>query len=209
MFNLQFLNHWMPTSPTGYIIAGILAVVLIYLTFWMVYGIVYLCYWLTSEILRGTFFGLSIMGYSLWVVFVSAPIGLLLRDETLGTISRKYGQNVKMAVFIFYPKLKENAEKRAKKTQSHVPAKESSSKSSISNSRSQELSVQTEIAKYSSINHSATKPKITFQKNAYFCSQCGKAFTESMYDTLKVKGYTFCEGCGKRFNLVQNFPIPQ
>lgn len=205
MFTLQLLNHWMPTSPTGYIIAGILFVVLIYLAFWMVYGSVYLSYWLTSEILRGTFFGLTIMGYSLWVVFVSAPINLL-RKDTLGMIFHKFVENVKMTLYIFYPKLKEDENKKELALNFN---EEKGPIQNPQNSRSQELNVQTEIAKYSSINQvRSNQPQTIFQKNAYFCSQCGKGFTESMYETLKIKGYTFCEGCGKKFSFVNNAPIP-
>ncbi len=197
MSSLQILTDWIPASPTGYIILGILAVLVIYLAYWLVYASVALTFWLTSEILRGTFFSLTIMHYTLWVVFVSAPIRLLFRDQSMGSISTNYGNNVKMCFYIFYPKVNE------KKSSESRPAIERAT-------RTEEMAAKTEISKYSSISktkkistQSKTKPAQEF-----FCSVCGEPFSTSMKRTLSIKGYTYCEGCGKRFEKVNGSPAP-
>lgn len=209
MFVIEFLSSWIPNSPTGYIIAGFIAVLLIYLAYWLVYSAVRLAYWLTSESLRITFFSLAVLHYTLWVVFVSAPFRLLFRQRTIGDVIDTYMANLKMTFFIFYPQVEKEINKRKKKVK--APAKHvhhhhhiSHPKPNISKDIKEEISAETQI-----IHHK--KPVSINPKHGsgkFFCTNCGDVFTSAMFETLNRKSHCFCEGCGKRFENIKGVPTP-
>ena len=200
MSYLEMMPKWIPNSPTGYIIAGFIAVLLIYLAYWIAYASVKISLWITSESLRITFYSLYLTHYSLFVVFVSAPIGLLFQRRSLGEIVDRYGANVKMAFFIFYPKVEEKIKKENQKISEAAPKHIHHYHHHQIDPRSEEIAAETEII---------FKKKPTQQSGKFFCTNCGDGFTPAMFVTFEQKGYAFCEGCGKRFELdPQSIPTP-
>ena len=197
---LDMMPRWIPNSPTGYIIAGFIAVLLVYLAYWIAYASVKISLWITSESLRITFYSLYLTHYTLFVVFVSAPIGLLFRHRSLGEIVDRYGGNVKMAFFIFYPKVEEKITKKDQKIAKSAPTHIHHYHHHQLDPRSEEIAAETQII---------FQKRPTDQSGKLFCTNCGEGFTPAMFDTLKQKSHAFCEGCGKRFELnSKSIPTP-
>ena len=102
-------------------------------------------------------------------------MGDICLSSYIGTVSDQYGKNVKMTLLIFYPKLKKEMKPITKKTITRTV-----------DSRGHEITVQTEISKYSSLKNATSDATIRIQdKSKYFCTNCGENFTPSMLHTCK------------------------
>jgi len=214
-YSWNALENWFLSGGIEVRIIGIiLAIVITILSIWLTFEILKLTFLLTIEILKATFMGLSIMFYTLIVVFITAPIGLISRGEDISTIVDNYLSNLKQIVHVYYPKLfKEEKHKRNyhhhRHQHHHQPRKyvvtrpkemrTVRTKQPEYTSRSEELNSRTQIISY---------PKNSINKSPkFFCTDCGEEFTPKMKDMLTENAYTFCEHCGRKFNKINNLPI--
>ncbi|MHA1584806.1 MAG: hypothetical protein ACTSVU_01015 [Promethearchaeota archaeon] len=159
------------------VILGILAVIVIYLAFYLVYGLVKLSYFLTVNAFKISMFITYLSIYAPIVVFISAPIGLILRRQRFEDIMRSFGRNVKMSWFLFYPKKEESEEKK----------------------QGQKIVIKVE--------NSSVPKNSKQASNSYFCSDCGDPFTPAMIKLLYKNNKTFCENCGKKYKLENGKPV--
>jgi DNA-directed RNA polymerase subunit RPC12/RpoP len=58
------------------------------------------------------------------------------------------------------------------------------------------------------IEHVKNEPQSQV-KGAYYCSNCGHAFTQKMVSLLQNRELIYCEYCGQRFNIRNETPVPQ
>ncbi|QEE15708.1 hypothetical protein DSAG12_01535 [Promethearchaeum syntrophicum] len=213
-YSWNTLENWFLSGGLETRIIGlILAIVITILSIWFTFEILKLTFLLTIEILKATFMGLSIMFYTLIVVFITAPIGLISRGEDIATIVDNYLSNLKQIVHVFYPKLfKEETHKKIyhyhhqhhHQPRKYVVTRPKEMKTVRVNqpeytSRSEELNSRTMI-----VSHPKTS---SHNEVKFFCTDCGEEFTPKMKAMLTENKYTFCEHCGRKFNQVNNLPI--
>ena len=208
-YTWNMLENWFTNgSVEARIISLIVAIVITILTVWLTVEILKLTFLLVIEILKATFMGISIMFYTLLVVFLTAPIGLILKEDDLSSIINNYFMNVRSIVHVFYPKLfKEEKNKQILQypvQHQRIIVKKPTSRRIVNTqqpdyaSRADELNSKTVI-----VSH----PKRTSNEGKFFCTDCGSEFTPKMRKMLKENSYAFCEHCGKKFHIVNNLPM--
>ena len=208
-YTWNMLENWfMNGTIEARIISLIVAIVITILAVWLTVEILKLTFLLVIEILKATFMSISIMFYTLLVVFLTAPIGLILKEDNLSSIINNYFMNVKSIVNVFYPKLfKEDKNKQILQypvRQQRIIVKKPTVRRVMNaqqvenRSRADELNSKTVI-----ISH----PKKKSDEGKFFCTDCGSEFTPKMKQMLKENSYAFCEHCGKKFHIVNNLPM--
>ena len=208
-------NWFLSGGLEARIIGLVLAIVISILAIWFTFEILKLTFLLVIEILKATFMGLSILFYTLIVTFLTAPIGLISKNDDITSIVDNYFSNLKQIVNIFYPKLfKDEKNERIFQTptqsrpqpqpQRYVVRRPKEMRTIRTKqpgyaSRSEELNSRTMI-----ISHPRSSSN---NDTKFFCTDCGEKFTPKMIDMLTENTYTFCEHCGRKFNQVNNLPI--
>ncbi len=226
----SFMGLFQANDVVSLIVGITIAVLIVILALWLTFEILYLTFWLLAVFFKGLFLGLAILIYTLIVMFLTAPIGLIFQRKSLAFMIHDYAEQLKNMVFIFYPKLQAWVDKnitksrhsaqvpvivqatkpvirrrtirpvKTVKTQASVAPVKIVSKTPSTISRTEEIDAKTVIVR---------SAKSTPSNSAkFFCTDCGNEFTAIMDGLLKTKNMTFCQKCGKRFNMDHGLPIP-
>ena len=199
-------NWFLSGGLEARIIGLVLAIVITILAIWFTFEILKLTFLLVIEILKATFMGLSIMFYTLIVTFLTAPIGLISKQEDMTSIVDNYFSNLKQIVHLFYPKLfKEEKSRRLFQTQTQpMPQPQKY----IVRRPKEMRTIRTKQPGYASRSEEINSKTMIISHNPkFFCTDCGEEFTPKMKDMLTENAHTFCEHCGRRFNQENNLPI--
>ena len=145
----------------------------------LVVEIIKAVFWLTFQLLRVVFFGVTILMYSLITIFLLAPIELILQNKRISTIWDEYAENVNKIFKGFFGIDGEKAEE--KEEIKEAPAQE-----------------QPTVA------YAAPQD----QKPAYHCSNCGASFTEQMGVIITSDRPTYCAHCGQGYHIENTIPVP-
>ncbi|UYP47719.1 hypothetical protein NEF87_004004 [Candidatus Lokiarchaeum ossiferum] len=216
----SFMGLFQANDIVSMIVGITIAVLVSILALWLTFQILKLTFWSLAVFFRALFLGLAILLYTLILVFITAPIGMIFQGKNLLDIMNDYAENLKDIVYIFYPELEKWINKKIVKSApvATVPIRQSlpvriHPKRTIRpvkvvkpivqsppKSRMNEMDAKTIIVKNpSELQTSAAK---------FFCTDCGSEFTPIMSGLLQTKNTAFCQKCGKRFNYEHGLPVP-
>lgn len=231
------MEHWYHifsyfwwNDPVGIIASCIIIVLAVYLTLYLAVQITEFAYWISIQSVKGACLATTISLYSTVFVLLILPLDIISHERYVSDSFIIFGRNIEHMVGIFYP-----SEKKDQKTKNVKAAKccnKNSAKENVkptlpyqapnvsqktrritnsnleNNSRqaryagkNRELNVTTEIHRFNASNTPSNNPQ-------YFCSKCGRPFTNIMHSLLKRKNETFCEICGQKYAIQDGVPAP-